>query len=155
MKKMKRCCFCGHSNIWDSGVKDRIKNIAEDLIVHHHIKEFWVGNYGSSDSYASSVIKELKKKYTHIELDLIIPYITNPINEYKEEYYKNYDNILIADIPENTPKRFHIIKANEYMVNNSAYLICYIEWSWGGEIRTFEYAKRRNLQIFNVAEKPL
>ena len=155
MEKDKRCCFCGHSKIWDSGVKERIKSVAEDLIVNHNITEFWVGNYGAFDSYATSAIKELKRQYEHIELDLIIPYITNPINENKESYYNSYDNILIADIPESTPKRFHIIKANEYMINHSAYLICYIEWSWGGAIRTYEYAKRNNLQIFNVAEKPL
>lgn len=155
MEKMKRCCFCGHSNIWNSGVNERIRNVAEDLIVNHGIKDFWVGNYGAFDSYAASAIRELKCQYKHIELDLIIPYITNPINEYKELYYKNYDNIIIADIPEGTPKRFHIIKANEYMINNSAYLICYIEWSWGGAAKTYEYAKKKNLQIFNVAEKLL
>lgn len=155
MEERKRCCFAGHSDIWDSNLADKIKNIAEDLIVNHNVKEFWVGNYGNFDGSAAAAIRELQKTYTDIKLDLVIPYLTKSINEYKELYYKKCDNILIADIPENTPKRFHITKANEYMVNNSNFLICYIQRSWGGAITTYKYAKRKKLQIFNVAERPI
>ena len=155
MEDKKRCCFAGHSDIWDSSLAEKIKNVAEDLIVNHNVKEFWVGNYGNFDDSAASVIRELQKTYTDVKLDLVIPYLTKSINEYKELYYKKCDNILIADIPENTPKRFHIRKANEYMVNNSDFLICYIQRSWGGAITTYKYAKRKNLQIFNIAERPI
>ena len=62
---------------------------------------------------------------------------------------------FVADIPENTPKRFYITKTNEYMVNNSDFLICYIQKSWGGAVTTYKYAKRKKLQIFNIAEKPI
>ena len=125
------------------------------MIVNHNVKEFWVGNYGRFDGCSASVIRELQKTYTDIELDLVIPYSTKSINEYKELYYKKCETILVADIPENTPKRFHITKANEYMVNNSDFLICYIQRPWGGAITTYKYAKRKKLQIFNVAERPI
>lgn len=155
MEDRKRCCFAGHSDVWDSNLEVKIKNVAEDLIINHNVKEFWVGNYGKFDGYAANVIRELQKTYTNIELDLIIPYVTKSINEYKEIYNKICDNILVADIPENTPKRFHITKANEYMVNNSDFLICYIQKSWGGAITTYKYAKRKKLQIFNIAQRPI
>lgn len=155
MEDKKRCCFAGHSDIWDSNLAEKIKSVAEDLILNHNVREFWVGNYGNFDGSAASVIRELQKTYTDVKLDLVIPYLTKSINEYKELYYKKCDNILIADIPENTPKRFHITKANEYMVNNSDFLICYIQRSWGGAITTYKYAKRKNLQIFNIAERPI
>lgn len=155
MENIKRCCFCGHSDIWDSGAEEKIKQVAEDLILNHNVKEFWVGNYGNFDSCSATVIKELKKIYTDIRLDLVVPYLTNSINEHKELYYKRFDNILLADIPENTPKRFHITKSNEYMVDNSEFLICYIERSWGGAVKTYKYAKRRKLKIFNIAENPI
>ena len=155
MEDKKRCCFAGHSDIWDSSLTEKIKSVAEDLIVNHNVREFWVGNYGNFDGSAASVIRELQKTYSDVKLDLVIPYLTKSINEYKELYYKKCDNILIADIPENTPKRFHITKANEYMVNNSDFLICYIQRSWGGAITTYKYAKRKKLQIFNVAERPI
>ena len=155
MEDIKRCCFAGHSDIWDSSLTEKIKSVAEDLIVNHNVREFWVGNYGNFDGSAASVIRELQKTYSDVKLDLVIPYLTKSINEYKELYYKKCDNILIADIPENTPKRFHITKANEYMVNNSDFMICYIQRSWGGAITTYKYAKRKNLQIFNTAERPI
>lgn len=155
MEDKKRCCFAGHSDIWDSSLAEKIKSVVEDLILNHNVREFWVGNYGNFDGSAASVIRELQKTYTDVKLDLVIPYLTKSINEYKELYYKKCDNILIADIPENTPKRFHITKANEYMVNNSDFLICYIQRSWGGAITTYKYAKRKNLQIFNIAEQPI
>ncbi len=155
MEDRKRCCFAGHSDIWDSNLREKLKTVAEDLIVNHNVKEFWVGNYGTFDGTSASVIKELQKTYTDIKLDLVIPYLTKTLNEYKELYYQKCDNILVADVPENTPKRFYITKANEYMVDNSQYLICYIQRSWGGAITTYKYAKRRKLQIFNIAEKPI
>ncbi len=155
MEDRKRCCFAGHSDIWDSNLREKLKTVAEDLIVNHNVKEFWVGNYGTFDSTSASVIKELQKTYTDITLDLVIPYLTKTLNEYKELYYQKCDNILVADVPENTPKRFYITKANEYMVDNSQYLICYIQRSWGGAITTYKYAKRRKLQIFNMAENPI
>lgn len=155
MEDIKRCCFAGHSDIWDSSLAEKIKSVAEDLILNHNVREFWVGNYGNFDGSAASVIRELQKTYTDVKLDLVIPYLTKSINEYKELYYKKCDNILIADIPENTPKRFHITKANEYMVNNSDFLICYIQRSWGRAITTYKYAKRKKLQIFNIAERPI
>ena len=150
MDKVIRCCFAGHHDVYGENIFDRIKEVAENLIVNYGVNEFWVGNYGGFDGWSASAIRELKMKYSHIELDLVIPYLTEKINENKEQYYKNYDNIIVAEIQANTPKRFHIIKANEFMVDNADFLICYVERSWGGALRTYEYAKRKNKKIYNL-----
>lgn len=155
MNKDIRCCFAGHSDIYDSEATDKVKRVAEELIIKYSVNEFWVGNYGSFDGCSGRAIRELKKNYPHIKLDLVIPYLTKDINEYKELYYKKCDNILVADIPLTTPKRLQIIKANEYMVDNSGFLICYIDHTWGGAVKTFDYARKRKLKIFNVAKNPI
>lgn len=155
MKKTLRCCFSGHNEIYDNEVKIKIKNIADRLITEHNVSEFWVGNYGSFDNCAGQAIRELKKIYSHIELDIVIPYLTKSITDYRSLYYENFDNILIADIPINTPKKFCIIKANEYMVDNSDFMICYVEQMWGGAIKTFNYAKRKKIQVINIASNPI
>lgn len=155
MKETKICCFAGHSDVWDNNVKERIKDIAENLIINKNVKEFWVGNYGNFDSYSASAIREIQKTHTDIKLNLVIPYLTKSMCEYGEIYYNKYDNLLLADIPQNTPKRFYTIKTNEYMINNSDFLICNVQRSWGGAIKTYKYAKRKNLQIYNIAEKPI
>lgn len=153
MEERKRCCFAGHSDFtYNEDLRGKIKSIAENLILNNNVKEFWVGHYGRFDSCCSSVIRELQQTYKEIRLDLVIPYITKGINEYKELYYKDYDNIFIADIPLTTPKRLQIIKGNEYIVDNCEYIICFIERNYGGAHRTFTYASRKKKEIFNVAK---
>ncbi len=156
MNIAKRCCFAGHSDIsYNADIREKIKAIAEDLITDHNVKEFWVGHYGGFDRCCSSAIRELQKVYKEIRLELVIPYITKDINEYKELYYKDFDTILMADIPLNTPKRFQIIKGNEYVVDNCDFLICYIERHYGGAYRTFTYARRKKKKIFNLSPRAI
>ncbi len=75
--------------------------------------------------------------------------------EYKNLYDGKFDNILVADIPENKPKRFHIKECNEYMVRNSDFLICCIDHTWGGAYGTYTFARQKKKTIFNVANNPI
>ena len=149
----KRCCFAGHSRISDENNRDNLKEQIRKLVEMEGIREFWVGNYGDFDRYSAEAVRELKEYYSDINLYLVIPYLTNKITENKQRYYKNYDCILIADIPEKTPRRYQIIKTNEYMINNSDFLICYIDHLWGGAAKTFEYAGRKEINIINLSNK--
>ena len=153
MDKVKRCCFAGHREVLDGETKNKIKEIAVKLIKGHNVTEFWVGNYGRFDACAALAIRELKDGgYPEIKLNLIIPYLTKEIENHQELYHKNYDKVTVADLPLTTPKKFWIIKANEYMVDNSDFLICYIDHDYGGAYRTYSYAKSKKLEIFNVAD---
>ena len=146
------CCFAGHSEIYDSDIIYRqLISVLNELIEKEHINEFLVGNYGSFDKLSAKAVREIKSKYPKIKLNLIIPYLTSEINEFKESYYKNYDNILVADIPSEIPKKLHIIKCNQYMIEKSQFLICYVNHSWGGASKTLEFAKRKNIKIINLA----
>ena len=40
-------------------------------------------------------------------------------------------------------KRFYITKCNEYMIDVSDFLICYVNRSFGGARHTLDYAKRK------------
>ena len=150
---MKRCCFAGHNRFYDKTVGNLLKKEVLKLIKNEGVKEFWVGNYGGFDRYAASIIKELKENGYDIKLELVIPYLTKLIEDNKEFYEKTYDCILISDIPEKTPSRYKILKTNEYMINKSDFLICFIENSWGGAFKTFEYAQKKKKKIINLAEK--
>lgn len=65
---------------------------------------------------------------------------------------EKYDEIIIADAPINTPTKYKIIKANHFMIDNSTYLICFISRTFGGAIQTFNYAKKRNVKIYNISD---
>ncbi|MBO4898141.1 MAG: DUF1273 domain-containing protein [Clostridia bacterium] len=146
-----RCCFAGHGMIRDGDIGQRIINTADILIKQFSVNEFWIGNYGDFDRSAAYAVRSLKKTYDGITLNLIIPYLTQEITRHKDYYKENFDNIIIADIPEKTPKKLYILKANEYMVNNSDFLICYVKLSFGGAVKTLEYAKRKRIKIYNIA----
>ncbi len=150
----KICCFAGHSEIYHTDdIYDNLIKLIEKLVVEEKVSEFWVGNYGNFDRLSAKAVRSLKEKYPHIQLNLIIPYLTSNINENKEVYYEKCDHILMADLPEKTPKRFQILKCNEYMVDNSDFIICCVKFSWGGAAKTLEYAqKKKHIKIFNLAQ---
>lgn len=147
------CCFAGHGKIiYGDDIKKRIFDKCRELVEEFSVNEFWVGNYGSFDKLAADNVRKLKKQYSNIELNLVIPYLTKTIDTHKERYYKDYDNILMAQIPTNTPKQYQILKCNQYMVDMSNYLIAFVNGSFGGAAKTMEYAKRKKIKIFNFGE---
>lgn len=151
----KICCFAGHSDIYNKdNIYQKLLPATEELILKEGVNIFRVGNYGDFDALSAKAVRALKDRYPHIKLELIIPYLTSSINEYKEQYYNNYDSIIIADIPEKTPKSLRIIKANQYMVRNSDFLLCFVERSFGGAFKTLEYAqKKRDIKTINLGAK--
>ncbi|MBQ7975092.1 MAG: DUF1273 domain-containing protein [Clostridia bacterium] len=113
---------------------------------------FYVGNYGAFDRMCARAVRSLKKKYSFINLNLVVPYLTAEINDNKEQYYADFDCILLADIPETTPRRLGIIKCNEYMVKKSDYIICFVKYSWGVAAKTLEYAEsKKHIKIINIS----
>lgn len=148
---MPVCTFAGHSDTIDSKeLRNKLYTICKNSIELHHITEFMVGNYGNFDRIASGVINLLKKEYPNIILSLVIPYLTSKINNNKNWYYSNYDDIIIADIPHNTPIKYYIIESNRYMVNKSDVIICSINHKWGGAFKTYDYARKNNKIIYNI-----
>ena len=149
MKKV--CCFAGHSDIYYTG--EHYKSLSEkieNLIINENVTEFRVGNYGAFDSLCSKAVRELREKYTYINLILVIPYLTSEIIKNKEYYENSYDTILVAEIPENTPQKLKIIKCNEFIVNTSDYLIYYVINHCTGADRTLEYAKKKELKTISI-----
>lgn len=87
----------------------------------------------------------MKKSYPHIRRTLVLPYIDKEFNN------KLYDESVYPPI-EKVPKRFAIIKRNEWMVDNSDIVIAYIKHSWGGAVRTYNYATKKQKEIINLGK---
>jgi len=149
----KICCFCGHSKIYSSEkLFKNVKSLIENLILQENVTEFWVGHYGDFDKLSATAVEEIKNKYPYIKLNLILPYLTQEIILNKKLYNRKFDNIIISKTPDNTLKRYKIVECNKYMVKNSDFLICFINHDWSGAALTFKYAKKNNINIFNLAE---
>ena len=110
---------------------------------------FTVGNYGDFDSIAASVCLTLKKKFPRVSVNLVIPYYRPHLDEYEKERYARFDSVITPGLEE-TPHRYRIAKANEYMVDQADTVIAYVKYD-GGAAKTLAYAKRHKKQIINLA----
>ncbi len=131
--------FAGHGDIvYSDEVRGWLYSKVEQLI-ERGAGTFYLGGYGNFDSMAASVVNELKEKYPSIESILVTPYIDRAATYL-------YDASVYPTL-ENVPKRFAIIKRNEWMVDKADVLIAYVTRSFGGAYKMLSYAKRKKKEI--------
>lgn len=142
--------FCGHSDfLFSDDIKQQLKNILVSEIIKNPTCKFYLGEYGDFDSLCLRTLRELKKEFQSIELIFITPYIDK--NYSKLEFAKyHYDDVIFPPL-ECVPRKFAILKRNEWMVDEADLVIAYVMYSWGGAAKTLEYAKRKKKQIINLA----
>ena len=144
--------FCGHSNcLFSEEVKEQLKNILVSKIIKKTTCKFYLGGYGDFDRLCLRTLKDLKADFPNIELIFITPYLDK--NYSKLEFAKYlYDDVIFPPL-ESVPRKFAILKRNEWMVDEADLIIAYVMYSWGGAAKTLEYAKRKKKTIINLAEK--
>ena len=142
--------FCGHSNcLFNDEEKEKLKQLLIKEIRKNPTCKFYLGGYGDFDSLCLRTLRELKKEFQSIELIFITPYLDK--NYSKLEFAKyHYDDVIFPPL-EKVPRKFAILKRNEWMVNEADLVIAYVMYSWGGAAKTLEYAKRKKKTIINLA----
>ena len=142
--------FCGHA---DASLSKYEIDLLESTIIKIVQKfpdcKFYLGAYGNFDSTCFKILTSIKKNHCNIERIFITPYINDDYAKLKM-LSKIYDGSIYPPL-ETYPKKFAIIKRNEWMIDNSKFLICYITRSFGGAYNTFKYALRKKLPYINVA----
>lgn len=109
---------------------------------------FLIGDYGDFDAVAASVCLALKREYPNIEVCLVLPYYRPHIDDYTQQRYNRFDSIITPPL-EDTPYRYRIVKANQFMVDQSDIVISYVRSS-GGAAKTLQYAIRKTKRIINL-----
>ena len=143
--------FCGHSNFsFDNTIKQKLKKLLLQEIRKNPACKFYLGGYGDFDSLCLNILKEIKADFPNIELLFITPYLDG--NYSKLETAKLYYDGIIYPPLENVPRRFCILKRNEWMVDEADLVIAFVKYSWGGAAKTLEYVKRKKVKFFNLAE---
>lgn len=145
-------CFCGHSRLYSKYdlVKEKCYEVVKNQILNG-VDSFLVGEYGDFDGLVASVCLTLKKDYPNIEVCLVLPYYRPHIDDYTQQRYNRFDSIITPPL-EDTPYRYRIVKANQYMVDQADTVIAYVR-SNGGAAKTLEYALRKNKHTINIADK--
>lgn len=151
---MKYCSFFGHRDYHgDDELEQKIKNIIIDVIENKQIYNFLLGGYGGFDNYCARYINDMKKIYPQIKSYLVLAYINKKLDEFDKNYLKEIFDGTIYPPLESVPPRYAILKRNEWIINNSEYIIFFVNHSWGGACTSFDYAKRKNKDYINIGTK--
>ncbi|MFI3167116.1 MAG: SLOG family protein [Bacillota bacterium] len=140
---MKICTFCGHSKIADTNLL--YKKLVSEIrhLACLGVTEFYSGGYGDFDSLAVRAVFEVQAEFPNIQNTIVVPYITeNHLSRY-EYTLEKYNAITIYPFETEVLPKFAISKRNEWMVDNSDYIISYVKRDWGGAFNTYEYARRK------------
>ena len=137
--------FCGHRELYDEKeVKVWLERVTENLIVNG-AEKFYLGGYGAFDRLAASVLAEQKKRYPQIELVLILPYLN------RRKDISPCDSSLYPPL-ESVPRRYAILRRNEWMIQRCDVLVAYVTHGWGGAARTLAYARKKKKTILAYGE---
>ena len=152
MSRNKSCFFIGHREA-DERLLPGLELIIDRLITEAKVRYFYVGGYGGFDRIAATAVKRAKQKYPDITLMLVLPY--HPA-ERAIPTPDGFDGTYHPEGLENTPRRYAIVRTNQIMVDNSDWLVCYVQHGASNSRNLLEYAQRRAqkkfLQITNICE---
>jgi len=142
---MMKVTFCGHKELADrTAVKQWLQSVCEELIFQG-ADEFYLGGYGAFDSLCASVLRELKSENDYIQLILVLPYLNSNI------ITDGYDETIYPPL-EAVPKKFAILRRNEWMVQESDVVVAYVNHDWGDAAKTLQYARRKRKRIILYGE---
>lgn len=143
------CCFIGHRkiNITDE-LRQRVKEVVEDLIVNFNVDAFLFGSRSDFDYLCHLIVSELKEKYPHIKR---VAYTcrseTCVLESEREEWEKIYSNIHKRKVKllcveeefehqtKYTSAKASYVERNQAMIENSDFCVFYFDENYKPPIR--------------------
>ena len=138
---MKSCFFIGHHTA-PNDIQERLLVTIERHITEYGVTEFIVGRYGAFDRIVQSALVKAKERYPDIILRLLIAY--HPA-EQPVIPPSGFDGTYYPPGLENVPRRCTIVRANQFVIKNVAYLICYDKGYVGNTRELVTIARHREM----------
>nr|WP_316618710.1 hypothetical protein [uncultured Ruminococcus sp.] len=139
---MAACTFFGHRDC-PSSIKEKLHEEIERLICHHGVETFYVGTQGNFDRIAYSVLAELRKRYQHIKVYRVLAYMPKPGET-------DTADTIVSEGIENTHPRYAIVYRNNWMIDNSDYVIAYVTHPTGGAYQAVERVKKKGKILIKI-----
>ena len=146
--------FLGHSSLCNcNDLFESVKKAITDNIGVCDNAVFLCGGYGDFDDLCTRVCRSVKKERGNCEIVYVTPYMTVG----QQEKIKNwmelriYDSVIYPQL-EKVLLKFAINKRNEWMIDQSDFVIAYAEHSFGGAYQSLKYAYRKGKRIVNLAK---
>jgi uncharacterized phage-like protein YoqJ len=146
--------FIGHSYVpFGNDVKESVKEQIRKNTPEAEKLTCYVGGYGDFDRICANACRELKEELSDIEIVYVTPYISlseqKKINEMQK--MKICDASIYPPI-ESVPKRYAIVKRNQWMVTNADLVIAYVNRSWGGAYKSLQVAKSKGKRVISICD---
>lgn len=144
--------FLGHRSLYTS---ENLFNEVENAIMKNAKFDegvtFLLGGYGDFDDLCARVCREIKKCQKNCEIVFVTPYMTISQQEKMKEWVKLglYDSVLYPPL-EHVPLKFAIGKRNRWMIDQSDYVVLYVEHSYGGAYQGLSYARKKGKHLLNL-----
>ena len=132
--------FCGHSELFQAELVHQWLISEVDAAIREVAETFFLGGYGGFDAMAARVVWEAKKKHPNIKSILVLPYLDKKVDA------SIYDGTTYPPL-EKVPRRFAIVKRNQWCVDQSDRLIAYVMHDWGGAAATLAYGQKKGIEI--------
>ena len=164
---MKTCCFTGHrpqklgygeNSIQCDELKSKLEELIIELIEKEGVTHFISGVALGVDTYAANIVLNLKAQYLHITLECAIPCETQEVkwNERDRDIY--YDLLAKCDKETLLQQNYTsncMQKRNEYMVDNSDYVIAVWNGKPSGTGNTVKYARKNKKVVLLINPQTL
>ena len=145
---MSACTFFGHRDTPEA-IKPKLREAVIELIEHHGVDTFYIGDKGAFDLMAKSIVIELCSVYPHIQYSIVLAYMPQKWSEFDR---RDFSDTMLPEGIESVPKRFAISWRNNWMLKHSEHVICYVNHSWGGAAQFVEKAIKQKKAVKNLAD---
>ena len=142
--------FCGHRDFVETAEAENQLTMFLEKYARENVRLVcYNGGYGNFDYFAAKCVQRMQEQYSNIRNCLVLPYIDQPFLE-RIEIFKNHFDETIYPPLESVPRKYAIIRRNEWMLDSADIVIAYVTYSWGGAARTLEYARRKKKNIIQI-----
>lgn len=139
---MAACTFFGHKDCPDT-VRYNLRKVIIELITNYGVDMFYVGNQGWFDAIVRGVLRELKEEYPHVDYAVVLAYMPCKQNE-------DASDTMLPEGSEFVHPRYAISWRNNWMLQQSDYVVTYITHSWGGAAKFADKARKQGKRVFNI-----
>ena len=156
VERSKVACFSGHRKL-PQDCTELQANLEKAIIslIEQGVVFFGTGGAVGFDALAATTVLRLKEDYPHIRLVMVLPCLPEQQSsrwndEQKKQYYEMLDRADKVRILSPRYTNSCMLDRNRHMVDNSAYLICYLREHSGGTFYTVNYAERQGIEILRL-----
>lgn len=133
------CSLFGNSDASNS-IKPLVYDAIINLIKNEKVDTFLIGNNGNFDRITKAILTELYDTYPHIKITVCLAYL--PTNQDADLTFTVYPEGL-----ESVPKRFAIIRRNQWMIEQSQFVVIYMKHTCSNTAKIAEIAETKNKRM--------